>query len=162
MLQPTRGTFGLKVGVISRMSMKDGFRLKSEIGSTGQVFGDFPKGRGWSLTTAFDFYYVEINRSNQIMIEPNVGFKKEYTLSHLKMLLKPGAAVGFAYLSDMGDLPASQYLSFHLLLESHFIIDIKKAWVAELAIFHAPIGRRSGQGLSFGPGVMLRVGLAFR
>jgi hypothetical protein len=96
------------------------------------------------------------------MIEPSLGFKKEFRLEHLKMLLKPGAAVGFSYLSDIGDLPASQYLSFRLLFETHFIIDIKKAWVAELALYHAPTGDRSGEPLVFGPGVIVRVGLAFR
>ncbi len=158
---PTRGTLGLKAGVLSRMTVESGMEMHTEIASTAQVFGDFPKGRGWSLSTAFDFHYVEINRSNQVMIEPSLGFKKEFHLRHQKMILKPGAAIGFAYLSDIGDLPSSQYLSYHLLFEAHFQIDGKKAWLAELAFFHAPSGSRNGESITLGPGLMFRVGLAF-
>ena len=68
----TSGRFGIKAGVISRMDMGGDLNLHSEIGSAAQVFADFPKGKGFYFGTAFDFYYIEINRSNQIMIEPNM------------------------------------------------------------------------------------------
>ena len=76
----TRGLFGIKVGIISRMNFNDNLNRRSEIGSTGQVFADFPKGRGFYLSTAFDFYYVEINRSNQIMIEPSAAARSRHSL----------------------------------------------------------------------------------
>jgi len=74
--RPTSGLFGIKAGVISRMNLDTYPVLQSEIGSCGQVYADFPMGRGFYVTTAFDFYYIEISRSNQIMLETGLGIKK--------------------------------------------------------------------------------------
>ena len=156
------GVFGIKAGVISRMTMDGVTRLNSEIGSTAQLFVDFPRGKGFYMSVAFDFYYIEINRSNQVMIEPNIGIKRSFRLSRANMELKPGASFGFAYLSDTGDLPSANFLTFKFLVETHFKIDAKKAWVGELALFNAPRGSNRDGDLSLGPGVMLRGGLAFR
>ena len=158
----TRGVFGLKVGVISRMNMTGDRDLRSEVGSCIQVYADIPKGKNYYLSAAFDFYYIEINRTNQIMIEPNLGLKKTFYLQRGQMAIKPGGSVGFAFLADMGSLRASQYLTFKVFCEIHFKIDARKAWVGELALFHAPTGSSNRLDLAFGPGLMLRVGLAFR
>ena len=156
------GLFGIKAGMISRMNMRGGLRLHSEIGSSAQVFVDFPKGKGFYISTAFDFYYIEINRSNQIMIEPSIGFKRSFHLRRANMILRPTGSIGFAYLADMGDLPSSNFLTFKFSVEAHFKIDAKKAWVGELGLFHAPTGSNGRLDVSLGPGVMLRWGLAFR
>lgn len=158
----TRGKFGIKVGVISRMNMRGDLDLHSEIGSSAQVFADFPKGRGFYFSTAFDFYYVEINRSNQIMIEPSAGIKRAFRLKRTDMLLVPAAMIGFGFIADMGDLPAARFLTYKFGVEVHFKIDVKKAWVGELALFNAPRGTNGRGDISLGPGIMLRVGLAFR
>ena len=144
------------------MNFNDNLNRRSEIGSTGQVFADFPKGRGFYLSTAFDFYYVEINRSNQIMIEPSAGIKGTVRLKRSDMILKPVAMIGFAYIADMGDVPSYNFLTFKFLVEAHFKIDAKKAWVGELGLFYAPTGSNGQGDISFGPGLMFRWGLAFR
>ena len=158
----TGGRFGIKAGVISRMTMDGDLKLNSEIGSTAQVFADFPKGEGFYFGTAFDFYYIEINRSNQIMIEPNISLKRAYSLKRDEILLMPVASIGFAYLADIGDLPSSNFLTFKFMVEAHFKIDARKAWVGELGLFNAPTGSNGRLDVSLGPGVMLRWGLAFR
>lgn len=158
----TSGLFGLKVGVISRMDLRGERRLNTEIGSTAQVFADFRKGQRLFIATAFDFYYVEVNRSNQIMIEPGVGVKYSFPIADAGATLKPGVMIGFAYLSDTGDLPAAELFSYKLLFEAEFKIDVKKAWLGEIALFDAPTGRSASKGITLGPGVMLRLGLAFR
>jgi hypothetical protein len=158
----TSGLFGFKVGLISRMDLSSTPPLSSEIGSTAQVFAYFPAGRQYYWTAAFDFYYIQIVNSNQVMIEPNIGINKSFLLKRAKMELVPGASVGFAFLADMGSIPASQYLSFKLSVELHGIINARQAWIGELAIFHAPMGSMGGDELSFGPGLMARLGLAFR
>ena len=160
--RPTRGIFGLKLGVVSRMNMTGGRQLHSEIGSCAQVYADLPQGKRFYLSAAFDFYYVEIARSNQIMIEGSFGVKRAYNLEHARMILKPGVSIGFAYLAEMGGLPASQYLTGKLLLETYFKIDAKKAWVGELALFHASHGTDGDLDIGFGPGLILRWGLAFQ
>lgn len=160
--QPTSGVFGIKAGVISRMNLDTYPFLQSEIGSCAQVYADFPMGREFYITTAFDFYYIEISRSNQIMLETSLGVKRAFPLRRARMVLQPGGSVGFAYLAEMGDLPAMRLLTVKLFFETHFTIDTKKAWVGELAWFYGPKGDNGETTLSFGPGVMLRVGLAFR
>jgi len=160
--RPTSGLFGIRAGVISRMNLDTYPVLQSEIGSCGQVYADFPMGREFYVSTAFDFYYIEISRSNQIMLETSLGAKKAFPLRRARMVLQPGASVGFAYLAEMGDLPAVRLLTVKLLFETHFAIDPKKAWVGELAWFYGPTGDNGETTLSFGPGLMLRLGLAFR
>jgi hypothetical protein len=160
--KPTSGVFGLKAGVISRMDFDTDRPLQSEIGSCAQVFADFPQGRDIYLATAFDFYYIGISRANQVMIDASVGLKRIFPLPRARMFLKPAVSVGFAYLAHMGDLPAVRFLSLKLLLETHFTIDAKKAWVGELGLFRAPTGSNGKNDVTLGPGVFLRWGLAFR
>ena len=91
--RPSSGLFGVKVGVLSRMDLiADDWYLQSEIGSCAQVYADIPKGNDFYLTTAFSFYYIEINRSNQIMIEPSFGLKRAYVKSYAGMVFKPGVS----------------------------------------------------------------------
>jgi len=166
----TSGRFGIKVGLISRMNMRGDLKLQSEFGFTAQVFADFPKGKGFYFSTAFDFYsikirrsnYIENNRSSQMMIEPNIGLKRAFHLNRADMQLIPAVSIGFAYLADIDDLPSSNFLTYKLLIEVHFKVDSKKAWVGELALFNAPTGSNGRLDISLGPGLMLRWGLAFR
>jgi len=158
----TSGRFGIKAGLISRMNMRGDLKLQSEIGSSAQVFADFPKGKGFYFAAAFDFHYIEINRSNQIMIEPNIGLKRAFHLKRADMQLIPAMSIGFAYLADMGDLPSFNFLTYKLLVEVHFKIDARKSWVGELALFNAPTGNNGSLDVSLGPGLMLRWGLVFR
>jgi hypothetical protein len=144
------------------MDMRSQPTLSSEIGSTAEVFAYFPAGNQYSWTAAFDFYYVQIVNSNQVMIEPNVGLNRSFLFRRAQLALVPGIAIGFAFLADMGDIPASQYLSLKLSLGLHGIINAREAWIGELAVFHAPLGSSGGDDLSFGPGLMARIGLAFR
>ena len=160
--RPTSGVFGLKAGVVSRMNFDTNLPLQTAVGSCAQVFADLPQGREFYLTGAFDFYYVEINHSNQIMIEASFGLKRIFPLPRPKMFLKPAVSVGFAYLAEMGDLPASRFLSLKLFLEIHFTIDARKAWVGELGLLHAPTGNNGRSDVTLGPGLYLRWGLAFR
>lgn len=160
--RPTSGVVGLKAGVISRMDFDTNLPLQSEVGSCAQVFADIPQGHEFYLTAAFDFYSVAIYRSNQVMIEPNIGLKRIFSLPRPKMFLKPAVSVGFSYLAQMGNLPAARFLSLKLLVEIHFTIDSKKAWVGELGLFDAPTGSNGKRDVTLGPGIFVRWGLAFR
>ena len=160
--RPTSGVFGLKAGVISRMDFDAYQPLQSEIGSSAQVFADLPQGREFYLTAAFDFYYIGISRSHQVMIDASIGLKRIFPLPGPRMFLKPAVSVGFAYLAQMGDLPAARFLSLKLFLETHFTIDARKAWVGELGWFQTPAGSNGDSDVTLGPGVFLRWGLAFR
>jgi hypothetical protein len=156
------GLIGAKVGLIGRMNLSSEPALQSTIGSSAQVFAYFPFGSRFYFTSAFDFYYIQIVNSNQVMIEPGIGLRCRFPLPRAKMALIPGASVGFAFLADMGSIPASQFLTYKLSVEVHGTINVKRAWIGELALFHAPVGSSRGHQLSFGPGLLLRLGLAFR
>jgi hypothetical protein len=160
--KPTSGIFGVKVGVISRVNIRGDLNLHTEIGSTGQVFMDFPMFSSLYLSTSIDFYYVEIVRQNDVMIEGTAGFKYLFNLPRANMQLKPGLAIGYAYLPEIGVMESTDYITFRAYLEAHFPIDGRKAWVAEFAIMGAPTGGNAALDLSYGPGFMIRGGLAFR
>ena len=91
-----------------------------------------------------------------------MGVKRIFPLPRAGMFLKPALSIGFAYLSHMPDIPAARFLSIKLYVETHFTIDNRKAWVGELGIFRAPVGSNDDTEVTFGPGVYLRWGVAFR
>lgn len=165
----TSGLMGVKLGVISRMSMRGDVELQSHASPTVQVFADFPKFKDFYLAIAFDFYYLTIRRSNeikvkrpsQLMIEPCVGLKRAFYLKHADMILKPAVMLGFTYLADISDVPSSTYLSYKFMIEAHFKVDNKKSWIGELGLFNASHGNNGRGDVSLGPGVLLRVGVAF-
>lgn len=160
--RPTRTIMGLKIGLITRMDLKADPNLQSEVGSNFGMFADFPKGKENYLSVALDFYYIEITRENQVMVEGSLAYKHGFVLQHLDVVLKPGFAIGYAYLADIGYLSASSYFTTKLIFEAHFKISARKAWVGELSIWHAPVGSNEDEELVFGPGILFRVGLAFR
>jgi hypothetical protein len=160
--RPTSGIFGLKVGVISRMNIRGDLDLHTEIGSTGQVYTDFPIWRRLYFSTSFDFYYVEIVRQNDVMIEGSIGFKYLFKLPRANIQLRPGVAVGYSYLPEIGVMESTDYRTVRAFLEAQFPIDGRKSWVAEFVVLGAPTGGNGGLDLSYGPGFMLRAGLAFR
>lgn len=160
--QPTRGVFGLKIGLASRANIRGDLHLRTEIGSSAQVYADFPLFSDFFFTTAFDFYYVEIVRQNDIMIEGSLGLKKSFALSRANMKLIPGASLGYAYLPEIGVMNSTDYIVLKLFFESHFAIDPRKAWVAEVAVLGAPWGGNPTYDISYGPAFLVRVGLAFK
>lgn len=144
------------------MNLDADWPVHSEVGSTFELYADFPKGKENYLSVALDFYYVEINRAQQVMAEGSLGFKHAFKLNHQAIEFKPGFAIGYAYLADIGTMRPSNFLTTKLLLETHFRNNARNAWLVELALFYAPVGSNADEDLVFGPGLMLRVGLALR
>ena len=70
--------------------------------------------------------------------------------------------MGFGYLSDQGDLRASQYLTFKIFAEALFRIDDRRFWVADVAFFNAPLGSSQGNDVTLGPGLVVRIGVLFK
>jgi hypothetical protein len=160
--RPTKGVFGIKLGLISRANIRGDLELETEIGSSAQVYADFPIFKDLFLTASVDFYYIQIIRQNDIMIEGTGGLKHEFALNRAGMFLRPGVGVGYAYLPEIGVMESTDYITLKVLVEAHFPIDKKKAWVGELAVMGAPKGGNDDVELSFGPGFIVRWGLAFR
>jgi len=160
--RPTRGIFGVKVGVMSRANMRGDLKLQTAVGSTAEVYADFPVAARLHVSTAFDFYYIQLVRDNDIMIDANLGLKYEIPLPRANMFLRPGVAFGFGFLPEINTIDASTYATAKLLLEAHFAVNPRRSFVSELALWGAPVGRNNTYDLTLGPAVMLRVGLAFR
>lgn len=159
---PTRGIFGAKVGIMSRANVRGDLRLRTAVGSTGQVYADLPITTRLYVATSFDFYYIQLVRDNDIMIDANVGLKYEIPLPRANMFLRPGVAFGFGFLPEINAIDASTYATTKLFLEAHFPVNPRRSFVSELAVWGAPVGRNNMYDITLGPAFMLRVGLAFR
>lgn len=160
--EPTRGTFGAKVGLMSRAHVGGDLDLQTEVGSTAQVYADFPMWGRLFGTAAFDFYYIELVRNNNVMIDASLGLKYELKLTHANMMLRPGVAIGYGFLPEINAIRASNYATIKVFLEAHFPVAIKRTVVCEVGLFGAPTGGNATYDLTLGPAYCLRVGLAFR
>jgi len=160
--QPTHGIFGAKVGIMSRANIRGDLYLRTEIGSTAQVYADFPVWRRFYLATSFDFYYIELVRNNDVMIDGSLGVKYEFLLPRANMLLRPGIAIGYGFLPEINEIRATSWATVKTFMETHFTINPRRAFVCELAVMGAPVGGYGSLDLTLGPAFMLRVGLAFR
>ena len=159
--EPTRGIFGAKVGFMSRGNVGGDFDLQTEVGSTGQIYTDFPLWGRLFGAAAFDFYYMEIVHDNNIMIDASFGLKYEFRMSHSNMLLRPGVAIGYGFLPEINQIRASNYATVKVFLETHFPVSIKRAVVCEVGVFGAPTGGNAAVDVTLGPAYFVRVGLAF-
>ena len=158
----SRAEISIKAGLISGMAMTGSRDLNSGVGASLQLGAAFPAGHGFRIPVTFDFHNISISRENQLMIEPSVGFKRDLYFPQSEMTLRPGGSIGFGYLSDQGDLRASQYLTFKIGVEALFKMDKRRSWLGEFAYFNAPSGTSGADVVELGPGFILRVGVVFK
>lgn len=158
----TRADLSIKAGLISGMDMTGSRDLESGIGLSFQLGASLPLGSKLYVPFSFDFHNISISRENSLMIEPSLGLKGRFYFPKSEITLRPGGAIGFGYLSDQGDLRASQYLTYKLFAEALFKMDDRRFWVAEVAFFDAPIGSSKGDEVKLGPGLLVRFGVAFK
>jgi len=165
----TSGLVGIKAGLFSRTNIDgetttdgENVSFRTQVGSSAQLYADFTLFSKTYLSTSFDFYYVQIVRNNQIMLEGSLGLKRMINLGFRKTRFKPGVAVGFAYLSRIGDLKSTDFVTVKGTLETHFIMTPRRTWLLELALIQSVSGGNSRYDLEFGPSLLVRVGLTFR
>ena len=157
------GVVGLKAGLFSRSEFKgDKAVFRTQVGSTAELLAEFPLGREFYLTTAFDFYYIQIVNDNQIMLEPSLGLKRIVNVGFKRTRFKPGIAFGYAHLARINALRPSDYFAIKGMLETHFTINPRRTWMIELAVFKTFEGGNGDFDLKFGPVLMLRVGFSWR
>ena len=157
------GLVGLKGGLYSRSQFKgDSVSFRTQVGSSAQLFADFSLFDKFYVTTAFDFYYVQIVNDNQIMLEPSLGLKRIVDIGFRNTRFKPGLAFGYARLARINALRPSGYWTFKAMLETHFTINRKRTWLFELAVFKTLHGGNGDYDLEFGPVYLARFGFSWR
>jgi hypothetical protein len=158
----TRAEISIKAGLISGMDMTGSRDLNTGVGASLQLGAGFPVGSGFYIPVTFDFHNITISRENQLMIVPSVGLKRGIYFPQSEITLRPGGSIGFGYLSDQGDLRASQYLTYKIAVEAVFKMDKRRSWLGELAYFNAPTGSSGADDVELGPGFLLRFGIIFK
>lgn len=163
------GLVGVKLGLYSRTHFDgetgiagEDISLRAQVGSSAQLFADFNLYREFFLSSSFDFYYVEIVRDNQIMLEGSLGLKRTVDLGFKTTRFKPGVAIGFAYLARVNALKPSNYITIKGGVETHFRMTPRRTWLLELAMIQSVHGQNNQYDLAFGPSLIARVGLTFR
>ena len=159
--RPSRAEVGLKLGLISRMSMTGATEQQSSASISGQADINHPITGRYSFPLTIDFHRIAISRANQTMLVVSGGISRSISFPDSELSLRPGMQVGFGFLADIGDLPSSQYLTYKISVELLSRMDNKRSWVGELAFIDMPSGSMQGESIKFGFGILLRFGIAF-
>ncbi len=160
--RPTRGVFGVKVGILSEGAFKADYRRETDLAASGEVFADLPLFRRTYFAIAFDFHKIEVGQHEQFMLDAAAGFKTVIVHRRLDMEFKPWATVGMGHLNKINYYGETNYLSIKLGFETHFAISRKTSWLVELTTLYCPVGGNREYNVIYGPVYMIRFGLALR
>ena len=160
--QVRQGGVGLKAGFLHRAKFTvNKTEYESKMGLSVGVFFDVPAYSLTMLSVAADFRDIQILDHRQWMLDLSVGLKPTIYNERSQLAVKPGVAVGFGYLADIGWLGSTTYLTLKASTEVLFLVSRKYAYVAEFVVFSAPSGGNSQYEISTSPTVSVRVGVMY-
>ena len=160
--QVQRGGVGLKAGFLHKATFTvNDTAYDSRMGLNVGVFFDVPLYSLTMVSIAADFRDIQILDHRQWMLDLSLGLKPTIYKERSRLAVKPGVAVGFGYLADIAWLSSTTYLTLKASTEVLFLVSRKYAYVAEFAVFAAPVGGNKELEISTSPTVSIRVGIMY-
>jgi hypothetical protein len=161
--KPTRGAFGVKLGLITGTETRGDMMLRTSWDKTFEIFAAVPVFRNVFAQFAFDFHSLTNNRTDNWMLDINLGLKPRLRFPKANMVVHPGLAVGYGHVGTHDSFfEDTDYITVRAFVETGFRINQKTDWLAELSVLFTPQGGSNGFDLRIGPVFLLRVGLALK
>lgn len=154
-----KGLVGPKIGIMGRADIDAGDQtFTSEINVSLGLFFDVPVVGGFYSGIAVDFHNIEVLDQQQFLLDISIPLKFSIPFDRPGIIVKPVVAFGWGHLADIGFMSPTDYLTVKVLIELHYLMPKKRAWVFDLGVLNAPIGGNSHIESSVGPALLFRVG----
>ena len=154
-----KGLVGPKLGILGRANVDAGDEtFTSKINVSLGLFFDVPVAGGFYSGIAIDFHNIQVLDQQQFFLDVSIPLKFSIPIDRPGIIVKPVVAVGWGHLAGITFMKATDYLTVKGLVELHYLMPKKRAWVFELGVFDAPVGGNSHTDSSVGPAPFLRVG----
>jgi hypothetical protein len=163
------GAFGIKGGFIMGGTAEGvlastgqrSFKVTSDDSYSVEAFFEHDLFRMIRATLALDMHDLKFGDSAESVLDVSAGLKATFFTSDRRIAFRPGVLVGKAWLTEIGFVSESTYLTvkafgeFVIYTERHvgFLIDICQLW--------APSGGNDRYDITAGPMTLLRAGLVF-
>lgn len=168
------GAVGLKLGIINSGNLTlngkptpwdsvdvRGQEMNPNAAATGQLFFDVVLTRKLVLLFSADVYDIRFQQLSERLIDVAAGFKLVFYNEYKRLAWRPGAAVGFGFLQDIGFMRPTSYLTLKAFNELVLFPRGNWAFVFDLGVVAMPSGGNSTVDVEMAPSLYLRVGVLY-
>jgi len=113
------------------------------------------------LSPAVDLLDINVVDDRQWMIDVSLGIKRVLHLRGSSVAVKPGIAIGYAYLAEFLPLDATEYMTWKVLVETAFLVSKRYSYIFEFSVTGTDGGGNSEVDVDANPIVGLRFGVAY-
>ncbi len=163
-----KGAFGVKAGWIAATDFSMNWKepqpnstdYTTKIGLYAGVFYDIPIMHRLLLSPAIDLLDINVVGDRQWMIDISLGVKRVLHLRGSSVAVKPGIAIGYAYLADFRPMKSTEYTTWKVLVETAFLASKHYSYILELSVTNTD-GGNSEVDVDANPIIGLRFGVAY-
>lgn len=154
----------LNIGTVHVRNRATGAKVGDFETKTGIVMGtmfDIPVYRRWMMSIQTDILDVLFMDERGLILDVSAAVKYTTFNQYSKIAVRPGLAVGFAYLAELGFLEKVRFMTIRGFTEIIFLSNRNLALFTDISVFSAPIGFNRIYEVTTNPFVILRVGVLF-
>ncbi len=163
-----RGAFGIKAGWIAATDFSMNWKVPrpnstdytTKVGLYAGVFYDIPIMHRLLLSPAIDLLDINVVDERQWMIDVSLGIKRVLHRRGSSVAVKPGIAIGYAYLAEFRPMKKTEYMTWKVLVEAAFLVNKRYSYVLEFSVTGTD-GGNSEVDVETNPIIGLRFGVAY-
>lgn len=165
----TKGSVSFRAGIISTGTVHVRDRATgAKVGDFETKFGlamgvmfDIPVYRRWTISVQTDILDMLFMDHRGLVLDVSMAVKRTSFNPYSKIAVRPGLAVGFAYLAEIGILEKVRFMTVRGFTEVIFMSNRNLAFFTDFSILAAPMGLNSIYKVTTNPFVVIRAGALF-
>ena len=153
---------GVKLGMLYSSHFRvDGVSSETGVGISGGVVFDIPVVHRVISGVALDLHDIHVFEARKKMLDISLPVKYVFAFPEQRWELRPVAAVGFGYLTQVDILERSTYLTVKGGLEAAFHTDTRYSLILDFLVVSMPTGGNREHRVTYGPSLIIRGGFIY-
>ncbi len=158
----SKGKFGAKIGIMYSSKFRvDGVSTDADLGISFGVLLDLPVARRGVSGISAELHDLHIYKKRKKVLDLSVPVKYRFIFEDRRWELRPMAAAGFGYMTEVDELERTTFLTLKAGLEAVFHSTTRYSMIIDGLVFAAPSGGNADNRVTFGPTLLLRIGFIY-
>ena len=158
----SKAKVGVKLGMLYSSHFRvDGVSNETGIGISGGVLFDIPVVRRVISGLALDLHDIHVFEERKKLFDINLPVKYVFAFEEQKWELRPMAAVGFGYQTQVNVLERTTYLTIKGGFEAVFHTDTRSSLILDFLVLSMPTGGNRDHRVTYGPTLIIRGGIIY-
>jgi hypothetical protein len=158
----SKGKFGAKIGIMYESKFRvDGASTDAGVGISFGFLLDLPVTRLGVSGIAAELHDLHIYKKRKKVLDLSVPLKYRIIFEERRWELRPMAAAGFGYMTEVDEIERTTFLTVKAGLEAVFHSRTRYSMIVDGLVFAAPTGGNADNRVTFGPTLLLRIGFIY-